>query len=516
MTSAGPTARDRWWQMVVVGFGVFVAADDLMVVATMLRPMIDDFELVIPDDLDAAAWIVNTYLVAYLAVMPVAGRLSDLFGRRAVFCGAMAVFGIGSIVVPAADSLAVLYLGRVLTALGGGALVPVALAVAADLYRGPARVRALGLLAAIETIGWVWGPLYGAILVRFLTWQWQFHLNVVLAVVGLAAGWSVLTPRPEHRAAPSGRRLDWLGPASLTLGLVALCLALLSGAEIQSVSGLDQLTGDRGTDLTGPWLYPVAAAGLALFAWNERRVAEPMLDRALVASRPALAALGINVLASIGLVVALINVPLFVNIVEGGVADSAVRAGWLLTAFTAAMAVTSYLGGVASGRKGPRWPTLVGLVIGGAGLAAMGFSWEPALSAPTMALQLALAGAGIGLVLAPTSAVVVDAVGDDGHGVASGLVIVARLIGFSVGLAALTAWGLRRYDQLRAAVELPSVTAPDYAQAVADATREVSTSALAETFVGGALALGLAAAVTLVLPRATASARPRVDNVAER
>ncbi len=70
--------------MAVVAFGVFVAADDLMVVATMLRPIIDDFELVIPDDLDDAAWIVNVYLIAYIAVMPIAGRLSDVIGRRAV------------------------------------------------------------------------------------------------------------------------------------------------------------------------------------------------------------------------------------------------------------------------------------------------------------------------------------------------------------------------------------------------------------------------------------------------
>ena len=75
--------------MVVVGFGVFVAADDLMVVATMLRPMIDDFELVIPDDLDAAAWIVNTYLVAYLAVMPVAGLAA--FGALAALTGGIAL-----------------------------------------------------------------------------------------------------------------------------------------------------------------------------------------------------------------------------------------------------------------------------------------------------------------------------------------------------------------------------------------------------------------------------------------
>lgn len=489
------TERPPWWPMAVVAFGVFVAADDLMVVATMLRPMIDDFDLVIPDDLDAAAWIVNTYLVAYVAVMPIAGRLSDVVGRRAVFVGSLALFAIGSLIVPAAGSLPVLYLGRVLTALGGGALVPVAFAVAADLYRGAARVRSLGLLAAVETIGWVWGPLYGAILVRFVTWRWQFHINVVLAVAGIIVGWLVLEPgrRTSHR-------IDWFGPGALTIGLVALCSALLSGAKIQTVGGLEQLTGSEGTNWTGPWLYPVAALALALFVVNERRTGEPMIDRQLRASGPAVGALAVNVLASVGLVVTLINVPLFVNIVEGGVAASAVRAGWLLTAFTAAMAITSYAGGRMAGTVGARWPTLVGLAGAAIGLLAMGLTWAPETASFTMAVQLAVAGAGMGLLLAPTSAVAIDAAGDEGRGLASGLVVVARLIGFSVGLAALTAWGLRRYDQLRTTVELPPITDKGYADAVAAATREVSTTALAETFIGGAVAIAVAMAVALLLP----------------
>jgi MFS family permease len=492
--------------MAVVGFGVFVAADDLMVVATMLRPMIDDFRLVVPDDLDAAAWIVNSYLVAYVAVMPVAGRLSDLLGRRAVFLGALALFAVGSLVVPAADDLGTLYLGRVLTALGGGALVPVALALAADLYRGPGRVRALGLLAAIETLGWVWGPLYGALLVRFATWRWQFHINVGLALLGMVAGWLALDGRRRPGTGPTrtggpARPIDWLGPAALTTGLVALCTALLSGARIQTVGGLDQLTDDGGTDLAGPWLYPVAVIAFGVFAWNERRSARPMVDRHLMADRSALSALAVNILVSVGLVVTLINVPLFVNLVEGDPQDSAVRSGWLLTAFTATMAVTSYLGGLLAGARGPRLPTVVGAAIGGLGLAVMGLAWEPATGGASMAVQLMVAGAGIGLVLAPTSAVVVDASGEDGRGVASGLVIVARLIGFSVGLAALTAWGLRRYDQLRSGVELPPITDPGYSTAVAEATVRISTEALTETFVGGALALAVAVALAAALGR---------------
>ncbi len=486
--------------LAVVAFGVFVAADDLMVVSTMLRPMINDFNLVIPDDLGDAAWIVNVYLIAYIAVMPVAGRLSDVAGRRAVFVGALTVFGIGSLIVPRAETLSILLVGRALTAIGGGALVPVAFAVAGDIHVGPRRTRALGLLAAVETIGWVWGPLYGAVLVRYLSWHWQFHLNIPLALVGIGAGWWALGPRDRagHRLE---RHVDWYGVALLTLGLVAVNVALLSQARIQTVTGLEDLTDSPGPPIPGPALYLLATATLLLFAWNERRVDQPLLNTTLVRQRPVAAALIVNCLLSVGLVTALINVPLFVNIVEGGVARSAVRSGWLLTALTLTMAATSYIGGMVAGRSGNRLPVVTGLITATGGLALMGFVWMPETGALMMALQLSLVGAGIGLVLAPTSATVIDAAGDDERGLAAGLVIVARLIGFSVGLAGLTTWGLRRYDAMRADVELPPITDPGYAQAVADATVEISTSALAETFLGAAVVLLVAVAVGSLVTR---------------
>lgn len=482
--------------LAVVTFGVFVAADDLMVVATMLRPMIGDVGLVLPADLGDAAWIVNVYLIAYLAVMPLAGRLSDVVGRRAVFMGALAVFLAGSIVVPAAGGLGVLLVGRALTAIGGGALVPLALAVAGDLHVGARRARAVGLIGAVETLGWVWGPLYGAVLVRYASWQWQFHLNVPLALGAMAVGWRAL--EPTRRAAP---RLDWLGAVALTVAVVAVNLALLGDARIQSVGGLDELRGGGGRSFTGPWLYGVAAVALLALVAAERRAVEPVIRRALVVGRLPAAALAVNALLGFGLVIALINVPLFVNVVGDGVRSSAVLAGWLLTALTAAMAATSYLGGLLTGRFGAGAPTAAGLGLAVVGFAAMGAGWSVDTGSATMALELAVVGAGIGLVLTPTSTAFVDVAAEDERGGAAGLVIMARLIGFSVGLATVTAWGLHRYDELRRAIELPALGSPGYGDALAAATRDVTTTALAETFLGAALALALALPLAIALRR---------------
>ena len=191
--------------LAVVGYAVFVAADDLTVVTTMLRPIINDLGLTLPDGLDDAAWIVNVYLIAFVAVMPLAGRLSDVVGRRRLFLGAYGIFLVGTILIPLTSSFGPFLVGRVLTAIGGGAMVPVALAVVGDVFPVERRARALGTLGAIETLGWVWGPLYGAMLVRFLDWRWQFWLNIPLALVGFAsAAWALRGVDDERLAQDFG------------------------------------------------------------------------------------------------------------------------------------------------------------------------------------------------------------------------------------------------------------------------------------------------------------------------
>ncbi|MEZ4641505.1 MAG: MFS transporter [Chloroflexota bacterium] len=147
--------------LAVVAFGVFVAADDLTVVSTMLRQIIFDLEIPLPQGLDKAAWIVNAYLIAYVVVMPFVGRLSDIVGRRAVYVGSLLLFLSGSIWVPLAPDLNSFIVGRVLTALGGGAMVPVAMAVIGDVYAPQKRATAMGTLGAIDTAGWVWGRCTG-------------------------------------------------------------------------------------------------------------------------------------------------------------------------------------------------------------------------------------------------------------------------------------------------------------------------------------------------------------------
>ncbi len=486
--------------LAVVGFSVFVAADDLTVVSTMLRPIIGDLGLVLPDGIDDAAWIVNAYLIAFVAVMPIAGRISDVLGRRRTFTGAYVLFLAGSILVPLSVQLDEPFrwflLGRVLSAVGGGAMVPVALAVVADVYPEGRRARALGTLGAIETMGWVWGPLYGAVLVRFLSWEWQFWLNVPLALGGLAVSWWALAihDRPDR-----DERVGWIGAGLATITLVSLNLALLGGAEIQSVNGFDELTGGAGPDLW--FLYPLATLAAGLFVVHQSYSRHPLFDPTILRGRAVGIMLFVNFVVGAGLVIAMVDVPLFINSVELDIERAAVTSGWVLSALTAAMALTSYVGGRLTERWWARPPLLAGVALSAASFAWMGSTWNADAGYVVFAIQLAVLGGGFGLTVAPTTSAVVDAAPADQRGSAASMVMVVRLLGLSVGLSALTAWGLARFDELRATIELPPLNDPGFRAAVVTAQETLTAQAIAETFTAAAVVLATGVVASALLPR---------------
>jgi EmrB/QacA subfamily drug resistance transporter len=488
--------------LAVVGFGVFIAADDLTVVATMLRPIIGDLGIVLPDGLNQMAWIVNAYLIAYVAVMPFMGRLSDVWGRRRTYIASLALFLAGSIVVPLAPNYGVFLVGRVLTAMGGGALVPIGLAIVADVFGESRRARALGTLGAIDTLGWVWGPLYGAMLVRFLSWHWQFYLNIPLAILGIVAAWHVL----ENVGEPSHARIDWIGAGTLSIGLIALNVALLESAQIQSVTGLEELTGAA----RGPmwWLLGVAAVAMAVFVGRQARTDDPLVPLRLFRGRNLTTAIIVNFLVGATLVIVMVDVPLFVNVIESGIERAAVIAGWVLSALTAAMAVASYTGGRMTERWSYRPPILVGLMAVLAGFLLLGTGWTPETTYLQMAWQLAVLGVGFGLVFAPVSAAVIDSAAPEERGVAASLVMVLRLMGLSVGLSGLTAWGIHRYGVLRKSIVLPPLGDPTYQDALSRAQEELTTSALAETFLAAAVLIGIGTLVALLMRNEKAEAAP--------
>src|SRR5215210_5624650 len=218
---------------------VLLGALDLTVIATILPGMVTDLRINAAD-VDRYVWIVNSYLLAYVVAIPVVGRLSDIVGRTLAFQASLALFLVGSVVCAFASDLPGMVAGRAIQGAGGGALLPVTMAMVGDLLPPGRRAAALGLVGAVDTLGWVLGPIWGAVLVGIApgqdSWRWVFIINVPLAVaamiaIGRAGGTRSLS------ASRWASKLDVPGALLLAGTLLALNLGLSAGGELGASAG---------------------------------------------------------------------------------------------------------------------------------------------------------------------------------------------------------------------------------------------------------------------------------------
>jgi MFS family permease len=493
--------------MALISIPIFIGALDLTVVSAVLPHVVYDLEIPVQTNLDDAAWLVTGYLLAYSVAMTFMGRLSDLYGRRRVYLAALFVFAVGSYLVavgggwptrwlqrglylllqqrsdPARITLHVLIAARMIQAFGGGAMVPVGMAMVGDLYPEGERARPLGVIAAVDTAGWVVGHLYGGIIVRYYDWQTIFWLNLPICALGFLLIWRALRGLGE----PSRNgRMDWLGAGLIALSLTALNLGL--GTRAETSGSLQTGPGAGLPDYAVPMLLG-ASVLFGLFIWRQARARSPLLPLRLF-RRPNYASAGFaNFLVGFSLFVAIANVPLFINtLVTPTLQQGAWDSGWLLSALTVPMAVAAIPGGWWASKTGYRRPALAGLVLSVIGFGFMS-RWEMDTSYWIMAPHLTLTGIGFGLTLAPLAAAVVDAVGAHERGTASAMVIIFRLVGMTLGVSSMTAYGLERAERLSARLLEPGAELLEIARVGMRAAEQV----VQETFLVAGFVCFLAA-----------------------
>jgi MFS family permease len=447
--------------------------------------------------LERATPIITGFLLGYLAVMPISGGLSDRFGRLRTFVAFLIVFALGSALTATASGLPQLVTGRLIQGAGGGALVPIVLALAADLYPAGGRGPVLGAVSALQEIGSVLGPLWGGLIAASLNWSWIFWINLPLAAVLVWAIW------PEAHGALETRReahIDWLGALLAGAALALLTLALYASDPENSPVGPNFF-----------WQAPLAVLLFVLFAWHERKTTHPLLDVRQFRDSSFAGAAITNAVAGAGLMVALVYIPV---LAESPIVFSMNprQAALLLFRLMLGIPIGALLGGfVAQRLRSYR-------LVAGAGmlLAAVAFfllsgwterSLEPHLLGLPLRLadaELLLAGLGLGLEIAPVSAAVLDIVGEAQRGAGASVLIVMRLIGMLVGFSVLAGYGLYEFHQATAHLlpPIPSLL-PDFAVRYATYVLHLRQALLAEyhlIFQSTAIALaagGLIAFVTL-------------------
>lgn len=434
--------------LAVVGIGAFLSGLELMITAVALPVIVVD--LADWTELRAASWIINGYLLVSIVVMPLAGQLADRHGVRRVFLVALVIFVVGSALAGRATSLGELIAARLIQAVGGGSLIPVATAAASHLYDGHVRARALGVVGAVTFLGMAAGPFVGAWILETIhptgaidaladPWRYVFYLNIPIGIATLALGWSAMagwaTPRRESR-------LDLPGAVAASIGLAALLLGItLAGSEPADGLPIDPA-------LAAPVLGLVGIGALAASVLLGRRGQQPFIDARWFRSRAFASATLISLLTGYGFATAIIGGAVFVDRVLYGGPDVQRVALGSLAAATAAGALVS---GLALRALGLRLTTLIGLVAAIAALMRMA-AWSPGTSIGEVAAWLAIFGLGFGLTVTPRSAAAVEALGRQAFGAASAAVTVARMIGMAIGLAALTAFGSTIIDRLWAAI----------------------------------------------------------------
>ncbi len=456
----GLSRRESLLILAVLGVGVFLAGLELMVTAVALPSIVVD--LADWTQLRRASWIVNGYLLVYVVTMPLAGRLADLWGVRRVFLWALVAFTLGSLLAGAAQSLDQLIAARLVQAVGGGAIVPVATAAAAHLYEGHDRPRALGAIGALTFLGMAAGPFVGAAILGSIhaetavasagltgtplaavlapAWRWVFYINVPIGLVALLLAWAASsgweTPRIDAR-------VDLLGAAAFTIGLAAglIGLTLLGSPAAGTVLGVPVSTALA-------LLFGLAAVGLTLAVIDGLRRPDPFLPVRLFGSAEFASAALVSLLTGYAFATAIIGAAVFVDrVLYGGPPEQQATLG----ALAAATAAGALISGFAVRRLSLRLVTTAGLVASAVALFVMA-GWSPATGIAAAAAALALFGLGFGLTVTPRSTAAVEAAGRAAFGVASATVTVARMIGMAVGLAVLTAYGSTTIDDARARV----------------------------------------------------------------
>ena len=322
--------------------------------------------------------------------MPLLGRASDRFGRKLLLQASLAGFAIGSVVTAMSTDLDMLVVGRLIQGIASGALLPVTLALAADLWTSRNRAAVLGGVGAAQELGSVLGPMYGIALVGlFHHWQSVFWVNVPLAVIAMVM---IHFSLPSRQKSETPEKVDVVGGV-----LLAITLGLATWGLYNPAPDGKQVLPSYGP----PLIIGALVAAVAFFVW-ERFARTRLIEPAGVHFRPFLAALGASLVTGAALMVTLVNVELFG---QGVLGKDQTEAAFLLLWFLAALPIGALLGGWLATKIGDRIVACAGLLIAAGGYYLVSGWPEDVLAAhhdlglvtlPMLNTDLAIAGLGAG------------------------------------------------------------------------------------------------------------------------
>jgi len=392
--------------------GLLLAALDQTIVATALPTIVGEL-----GGLEHYSWVVTAYLLTSTVSTPLYGKISDLYGRKAVFQTAILIFLAGSLLAGLAQTMVQLVLCRGIQGAGAGGLMAMTFAVVGDVVAPRERGRYTGYLGSVFAFASVVGPLLGGFIVDHVSWRWVFLINLPVGAMALVVTSSVLKPPLMRRA----HRIDVEGAVLLVTAVSCLVLALVWGGTEYPWGSLVII----GLGLAGVVLT------LAFVAW-ESRVPEPTLPLRLFGNRIFSVTAGLGFLIGCGMFGGIIFLPLFLQIVTGA---SATNSGLLMLPLMGGLMTASITSGRIISRTGRYkvWP-VTGMAVAAAGMFLLSLMGPDTTRLESSFCMLVL-GLGIGMVMQVLVLAVQNAVAYADLGVATAAATFFRSMGGLFGVA---------------------------------------------------------------------------------
>jgi len=460
------SGRRRWVTLAGVLLGLLLGSVDQTIVGTAMPRVIAEL-----GGFEAYAWVATAFMLASTVSVPIWGKLSDIYGRRALYLIGMSIFTLGSGLAGASQDIGQLIAFRTLQGLGAGAILPVVQTIVSELFPPSERGKWQGLTVAVIGMATIMGPSVGGVITEHWSWRLTFLVNLPLGVLGMVtAGLAMpsLAGRPSHR-------IDYLGAIALVGTAVPLLLAMsLVGPDVGWLT--PQILG----------LLTLSAVMLVLFVAIERRAPEPIINPSFFRKRVFSVSMVAVFIASAQTLGAITYLPL---LVQGVLGESPANSGAILTPMLLGFIVSSICGGQIMSRTGRyRLLALAGFATAAVGmllLALMGSS----VSTVQVVGNLIIAGVGIGCLISLFTIVVQNAFAFEQLGQVTANVQFFRLIGGTVGVALFGSLiSTRSQAALRSTLPTPSAVRLSLGVAFHDA------------FLTSMVAMLVALCITLFLP----------------